>query len=340
MMKKIILISIVLVFLNSLMFGANVIPLPDLLNPISISLNKNQIYITEGIHIYIYSKKDFSLTKKFGKEGEGPKEFKLLQPGGFPLIIDVQTGNIIVNSLSKISFFSKKGDYQREIKVAVGVFSGAYQSLGSGFAGIGFTQENKTLYRNIHLTDEKMGKVKDVYRIEHDFQQGKGLKAVPNPYAFQTYENKLFIAWENEFIIHIFDEKGTKLNTINQKYARLPITENHKKRVLEYYKTDPNTKLIYEALKDQMYFPKLFPAIRNMIIIDQKIYIQTSKQKENMAEFYILDLKGKLLKRLLLPVKEQNPILIYPYTITDGKIYQLIENIDEEEWELHINNIK
>lgn len=339
-MKKIILISIVLVFLNSLMFGTKVIPLLDLLNPTSISLDKDQIYITEGIHIYIYSKKDFSLIKKFGKEGEGPKEFKLFQPGGFPLIIDVQTDDIIINSLAKISFFTKKGEYQREMKVAVGVFSGAHQPLGSGFAGIGFTQENKTIYRTIHITDENMKKVKDVYRIEHDFQQGKGFKVVTNPYAFQTYQNKLFIGWENEFVIHLFDEKGTKLNTINQKYTRFPVAENHKKKILEYYKTDPNTKLIYEALKDQMYFPKLFPAIRNMIIVDQKIYIQTFKQKKNMAEFYILDLKGKLLKKLLLPVKEQNPILIYPYTITDGKIYQLIENLDEEEWELHINNIK
>lgn len=339
-MKKIFLFSVLFCCIYGLEIESKVIPLPDLMNPLTISADENQLYITEGINIYIYSKKDLILKKKFGKEGEGPQEFKLLQPGGFPLIIDVQTDDIIVNSLSKISFFTKTGDFKNEMKVAIGVLSGAYQPLASGFAGIGFTQENNLVYRTIHITDQKMNKIKDVYRIEHDFQQGKGFKGVPNPYTFQTNNNKLFLAWENEFVIHVFDEKGDKLYSINQAYSQLPITDDHKNRILEYYRTAPNTKQIYELLKDQIYFPKLFPAIRNLIIIGEKIYVQTYKQEGKQAEFYLFDLKGKLMKKLMLPVRDQSPVLIYPYIIDEKKIYQLIENEDEEEWELHVADIK
>jgi len=339
-MKRIIIISIFTIVLYGFMFGTKIIPMTDLMNPISISSDRTQLYVTDGINVSIYSKKDYSLVKKFGKEGEGPKEFKLLQPGGFPLIIDVQTEEIVVNSLNKISFFSKGGVYKSEKKASVGAFSGAYQPLGRGFAGIGFAQEDKTLYRSIHITDDKINKLKIVFKIEHDFQQGKGFKAIQNPFAFQTYQNKLFIGWETEFNIHVFDDKGAKLYTISQNYTRIPVTKDHKQEIIEFYKTNPNTKQIYEFLKDQMYFPKLFPSIRAMIITDQKIYLQTFKQKESKAEFYIFDLKGKLQKKQLLPVEEQNPIAVYPYTIREGKIYQLIENIDEEEWELHISEIK
>ncbi|MGD2088646.1 MAG: hypothetical protein PVH61_20885 [Candidatus Aminicenantes bacterium] len=47
-----------------------VVPLPDLINPDGIQADRHQLYITERHSIYIYSLKDFKLTKKFGKSGE------------------------------------------------------------------------------------------------------------------------------------------------------------------------------------------------------------------------------------------------------------------------------
>jgi hypothetical protein len=35
----------------------------------------------------------------------------------------------------------------------------------------------------------------------------------------------------------------------------------------------------------------------------------------------------------------ENILQYYPYTIHNGSLYQLIENEDTEEWELHVNGL-
>jgi hypothetical protein len=72
-----------LFFLSCVVFAANTVELPDLLDPAAIHVDGNRMYITEHATIYIYSTKDYHLIKKFGRRGEGPKEFKLGQANIF-----------------------------------------------------------------------------------------------------------------------------------------------------------------------------------------------------------------------------------------------------------------
>jgi hypothetical protein len=42
------------------------------------------------------------------------------------------------------------------------------------------------------------------------------------------------------------------------------------------------------------------------------------------------------LNHVFLPLKEQTPLIYFPYCIKDGKLYQLAENEESEEWELYV----
>ena len=42
----------------------------------------------------------------------------------------------------------------------------------------------------------------------------------------------------------------------------------------------------------------------------------------------------------MVPLAEKDDRLWYPYVIKNGKLYQLIENSNKEEWELHVTEIK
>ena len=82
--------SILLLFcLSSFQLAAQVVPLPVLINPDSITVDNHQIYITDKETIYIFSVVDFKLKTKFGKEGEGPKEFKINPAGVANLQLDI-----------------------------------------------------------------------------------------------------------------------------------------------------------------------------------------------------------------------------------------------------------
>jgi hypothetical protein len=74
-------------------------------------------------------------------------------------------------------------------------------------------------------------------------------------------------------------------------------------------------------------------------------YVQTYKAKENKEEYVIMDLKGNIIKRVYIQ-KFDNVTLTGKmlgtklHTIYNDKLYYLVENEDEEEWELHVEEIK
>ncbi len=64
--------------------------------------------------------------------------------------------------------------------------------------------------------------------------------------------------------------------------------------------------------------------------------------KHEQWECIIMDIKGKELKRIFVPLQDSEPYTYYPLlcAIEKGKYYALIEDEDEETWELHMKVIK
>ena len=114
-MKKISILLLVIVF-TGVVALAEVVKMPDVLNPKTIALDGENMYITEGTTVYIFSLKDFSLKKKFGKEGEGPQEFKIFPVAGLKL--SVLPDALMLESIGKLSFFSKDGEFKKESRIS------------------------------------------------------------------------------------------------------------------------------------------------------------------------------------------------------------------------------
>ncbi|MCU0287293.1 MAG: hypothetical protein MUF15_12980 [Acidobacteria bacterium] len=337
MAKKIIIGMLIIIVTAVLQAEMRVIPMPDLQKPVTVSLDKTQMYVTEDIFIYIYSLKDFKLVKKFGKKGEGPQEFNL-NPQIGPLIINVQTNDIFAHSFGKVSWFAKDGTFKKEQKLPNPIVL-FLQPFGKNFVGMGFDQENQKAMRKLYIYDGSFAKIKELHKVDHNFQRGKGLNVLENPPLSVSFDNKLFVAWENDFIIDVVDLDGNKLYTIKQDIDRRPVTENDKKEVIEFLKTSPATRDYFELIKP-INFPSNFPALQNIFVTGDKIYLLTFKKEGKQNELLILDIKGKLLKKMFIDFIMDTPLLPYPYTIEEGTFYQIIENEDEEGWELHKTEIK
>jgi hypothetical protein len=158
--------------------------------------------------------------------------------------------------------------------------------------------------------------------------------------SFQVVNNKIIIGGQKEFVINILNAKGDKVSSITRDYKLLKVREDYKKGVHEFFKTNPATKQSYEFIKNMITFAEYFPAIQGFYVENQKIYIQTYMKKEEKYEFFIYDVNGKFLQRLFLPVKYMNEFMPNPTAIKDNTLYQLIENEEEENWELHAHPIK
>ncbi|MFC2146254.1 hypothetical protein ACFLRT_02725 [Acidobacteriota bacterium] len=111
-MRRIIVGILLLFCLSSFQLGAQVVSLPGLINPDSIMVDNHHIYITDSETIYIFSVVDFELKTKFGKLGEGPKEFKINPTTVTKLLVNIRNDMIIGENRGQAEYRKISGTYQ------------------------------------------------------------------------------------------------------------------------------------------------------------------------------------------------------------------------------------
>ncbi len=158
---------------------------------------------------------------------------------------------------------------------------------------------------------------------------------------YQAYQDKVFVTGEKGFLVNVLNSKGDIVSKIEKKdYKPGEVNEKFKKQI---HKTiEKQSPQQYAFLKDRMVFPKYFPAFSSFYI-DSKVkmlYLFTWKIEKNIIECFVYDMDGKFQNRIDLPIEMQGSLRPYPMTIYDWKLYQLIDNDETEEWEMHITDIK
>jgi hypothetical protein len=342
MRQRFFLVLLMVFLMVSFAFAAKVVSLTDFYTPSQLEVDDEQFYVVEKAVVFIYSLKDFNLKTKFGKAGEGPQEFKLYPFTQGGLRIYSQKDVLVLNSMGKISFFSKDGKFIKEMKVASTTTK--LQPIDSKFIGIAFTIGQGQIQDPVlALYDSRLNKIKEIIRLK--FSKG-GLTEIPKtPPTYSLWDNKIVTPGDGEGIsFDIYDADGNKVLSINKEYKSLKVTDKYKKAVYEGLEREPAMKMLseeqFKQLKKMIKFKDYFPSIQNFWCADGQIYVQTYFQKDEKYEFFVFDFNGKLLKRIFLPVAYIDAIDHCPTSIKNEKLYQLIENEDEEVWELHITEIE
>jgi hypothetical protein len=340
--------NLLMIFLlsGSMVLAAEVIAIPGLGKPDSLTLFKGNLYITDRGSISIYSLPDAKLVKTFGRAGEGPGEFKISPIDKIGLRIVVRQENILVNSWGKLSIFTRDGTFIQEKKVTVNSATQLFKPLGKKYIGFNRANRDGVNYYLVNFYDPvTLQKEKEIHR-NISFVTGNSLDTMRLALLFKqdtrrgpifhVYNDRLFVEGE-DCRIFVYDQQGNKLCSFTvHDYEKLEITADFKKKVMAYLEKRLPTAFI--RVKQNGRFPKYFP-LRSFRVSDGKLYVQTFKSEGKKSEFYKFDLEGKLLRKVMVPFQESEFLRAYPFAIDKGKIYQLIENDDTEEWELHINII-
>jgi hypothetical protein len=327
--KKMRNILILLLFLLPLghLNAEKVVRLPEVLKPHTMAVDENQLYICEFTSISIYSLDDFSLVKRFGRKGEGPMEFK------GSTSVNCQTDRLIISSTGKISIFNKDGEFIEEMKNN-NLFIRGFKPIQDKYVA---EKNNFREKRKIVLCDSKLAIIKDLFEEKTAERPGVIFGCTLDVH---TYKNKIYISGGKNFTLDVFDIDGKRLFSVNRDYKLIKFTDDHKHKFLESYRKNPVTKQFYTHFKKKAIFSDYFPAIRKFIVADGKIYVHTYKVKNNKTEFFIFEENGKFLKAVYLPVFDKEFMSPAIYRIKNGKLFQLVEGEDKEEWEIHITEIE
>ena len=343
MRKLLLLLLLLFVSITVPLFPGKVAVFDQLKKPSELYINSNHLYIIEFPVIYVYSLEDYRLIKKFGKQGEGPGEF--IQYARLHFHPDYY----IIQSQTRFSYFTKDWKYIKDRKIPITFDRGA-KPMGDQWV-VSHTVPGKDDLNQTDLTvniyDSNCNKIKEVYRQKYYFQVGKPINGIYLPEVYRrqgirffVWDNKIFIEGEDgeTGTIYVYNNSGQKIDTLHHEFEKLKVTTEHKQAVEDYYVFRRRRLLAIVKARGWLHWPDFFPAVHYLSIVDNKIYVIPYKKKQGKHQLFIFNLKGELLKQVEVPMAAETMFSFYPNTIKNGKLYQLLEN-ENEEWELHVHEI-
>lgn len=340
-MKKKILLSLVGVGLLSVtaLQAQKIAVLQGILEPNGMIIGSERIYIYEEYSVYVYSLKDLRLIKKFGKEGEGPREFKI-SPFGPPMDVYTYDNKLFINTNNKLSCFTRDGEFIKESRVPIYL---VYRPLLDVFVSTGRATIGKDqMVLTINLSNAKFEKIKELYRSDTSIGPSASLLFPITPLEFPVYENRIYIpAVKEGFVIDVFDAKGKKMYRVKKEYQPIEVSREYKNKTIDWFKTNPTFKQYWDFFSKRISFKTHYPAVQHIEVTDNSIYAFTYKKQKEDTECIILDLKGNEEKRVLLPFPVNYGFDLNSLSaIHNRAFYVLVENEDDEVWELHKHEIK
>lgn len=331
MKEKILLFTLIVMSAAGTVHGKKVSTLAGIMNPRSLAVDENRLYVAEQVRVTIFSLKDFKLIKAFGREGQGPREFQTLPH--VPISVDVSGDFLIVASMGKISYFTKTGEFVREVRARSLALN--LRRCGDRFLGWSQAREEGVIYNTINIFDRELSKIKEVYRHKDSYQgPGKGYRVLHKTFAYRATDDHILLPGDDDAAIDIFDHQMQKIVSIRLDQKRRTVPPAFRDRLIHHLKTSPETKNVFERIKP-IIFPDTFPVIADFFVDAPLVYIMTWKRDGGTNEFFIYDLKSDFKKRLMIPIRYETELRPYPALIYGGSLYQLVENPATEEWELH-----
>lgn len=332
-MKKAI---IVLIFLISVLtvWSTPGRVIPALLKPTQLQIEGTRLFVVEDTTVHIYELSSLKKIGQFGKAGQGPQEFTIIA-GQIPLLLAVQNQELVVASIGKISRWTLDGKY-------IGEFSHNPQASllpqlmkNNKFLALSVGQgDDKKLYRYVNLYDEKMNRIKEVYKCEHSFQPGKGLQVMEKKvFAYVASDDSIFLPGKEDNQVDVFTLDMQPKFTVTVPWDNRSVDQAFKDKIMVELQANPSLKGQLEFLKPIGY-PEKYPAISFFGADGKKLYVFTWNWGKDSLEYYSFDTgSGKELGKHKMPVRFQTTLQPYPMTFKNNMLYQLVENEDEE-WEL------
>jgi hypothetical protein len=312
--------------------GEKIIPFPEVNRLSRFAVDGDRLFINERFSISIYSLDDNRLIKKFGSQGEGPREFKV------SAVMYLIPDGLVVISDCKISYYTRDGEYIKERRTPLHFYPGAKVLMKDLFVSL---KNYVELRKSLWILDADFNPVIEVYREKTEHKLGEVLG---NYWIFIADGNRIFSVKDNEFQVGIYDTRGKEVASISRDYERIKFTQEYKG---EYFKSlkaqlPRGSSDSYQRIVKFSIFPERLPAISNLFISDNKLYIGTFGKENGKSEVFVYTTDGKFIERKLLPLTSMYDgyLFNYPFTIKDGKLYQFIENGTTGNWELHISELK
>lgn len=304
--------------------------LPGIANPLMIAVDNQQLYVSDQYSVSIYSLKTCKLLNKIGSKGEGPLEFKI---NPFVKVID---DKIYIADPYKYILVTKQGKLLEEQKFSF--YTGRTSPINENWVIAKMINPEKNKIRmDVLLLDKDFSIKKTLREGESKTMEINQPKYLIKPFnTFRCQDDKIVLLNGSKgFNIEIFSYTGQKIRAIDKPYKKLRTTEAHKKAEIQYRMARVRSfKKWWKRNKNQYLFHEFLPAVRDIFVTHDRIFVKTYGLQEEKEEFIILDWQGNILKTVYLTASWRNH-----FAFVGNTFYFLKENEDAEEWEFFSETI-
>lgn len=286
--------------------------------------------------VVVYSRKDYRPLIRFGRPGQGPGEFSLI------LRTYVSPESIMITTSERISIFSHQGKLQEEIKNPR-----LYPiiKLENGF----FQKRYQRDFITYEILDDKFKKKKELYSARSEDMPGdpKTNKRIGNlvhhhNHGLLTQHYIVIGDTQKGFYFKIFDHEGRLIREISHQVKRRRVKAEDKKMIMGELIERAKKSRKWELLKSRVnyIFSEYFPAYFDFFVQDEKLYVFGYPLPNERQHVSIVDIKGKLLSKKIIPYIGSNYFRNQMYFIYKGFLYYLFDNEESEKWELRAVKIE
>jgi len=322
-----------------------------LLTPLDIAfkdprllIDDTQFYIWDKSNkkIYICSQDDYKMVKELGGRGDGPGQFRSLN------LVTIWNNRIYAASFPRLVIFSTNGKLIKELKGPVDATS--FRPFENFYVGVKhpFSRNHKkTTNVSFTLYDANLQELRGLFDIQ---VRKKTVFLKPKMEAqwvqaclkHVVYDDKLIIgSSEGRFFFAIFDKNSDKLYEIDRPYKKIKVTSQHQQRIIaDIKKRGGDSWWRQFTQRCNIAFPEYFPPYSDFAIEGEKLYVFKYPTSSN-CEVLLLDLKGKLINKKIIMIKDGGESLKHQLgAFKNGKYYYLYDNPETETWELHSETIE
>ncbi len=334
-MKKIILILCLCLSADSLP-GKSAAVLEELDNPDNMVIDGSAIYITQKAEVFIYDAKTFKLKKRFGKQGQGPQEIPpfFLPMNRIPLMrITPLPDKLFISAIGKILYFTRGGEFIKELKVPVQKIQNYVNlfPLGDDLLCQLTDRQKEEFFISAAVLDQNFQQKKELKRKKVGLHGGK-MDLFSGSMVFEPYKDRIYVVDEG-LAIDVFDKNGRLQKTIKREHEPIKFDADKRKQFDETLKF--MFKSFYDQFKVMIYYPEYLPVIYNLQFSDPYLYVFTWNQQGEKQELFIFKLDGTFVEKTAVPLKMVQFIIPSPFDIADKTLFQLVDNEESEQWELH-----
>ncbi len=305
--------------------------LPDVAHPVYMKVWDGRLFVAEKSSVRVFSLGDLSQLAHFGKEGEGPGEFKLGH-GATAIVMDVNSSHIVVNSAVRVALFDHQGVFERQINVGPMMHM---LPFGTGFVSQVMIKGNGDAASQwIALFDSQGKRLRTLFNTDVPMGMGVGMQVPPHFYGYRVAGGRVYVATgRSQPEVTVFDAQGESVAQIKLEGFPIKLPAEYKRKVEDFYQRDVRYKNYWEYLKKFMIFPDSFPPLRDMLIDGEQIYLLTYGEKQGKYPWISINMDGKERRDLSLVGTEMSVLELVPYDIHKGIYYTLVAD-EEGIWHL------